>query len=107
MDSKTKTLINLIDDALRIAEDRLLRRQGGAYDAAPLSGLEAVVAALQERKARAMDGTLQPFEGHNSVGLNRDLLDWGEWGTALFQAIEAVEEFYGNNFSSPPRPKGK
>jgi hypothetical protein len=107
MDSKTKTLINLIDDALKIAEDRLLRRRDGSHDVAPLSGLQAVVDALRERKARAREGKLQPFEGNNWVGLNRELLEWGEWGTALFQALESVEEFYRNNFSSPPSPKGK
>jgi hypothetical protein len=98
MDSKTKTLVNLIDDALKIAEDRLLRRQTGAYDLAPLSGLEMLVAALQERKQRALNETLRPFEGHNSVGLNQELLEWGEWGTELFKAIESIEEFYRDNF---------
>jgi hypothetical protein len=98
MDVKTKTLVHLIDDALKIAEDRLLRHEAGAYDAAPLSGLEAIVAVLRERKKSALNGTLKPFAGHNSVGLNRELLEWGEWGTALFQAIESVEEFYRDNF---------
>lgn len=98
MDSKTKTLIHLIDDALKIAEDRLLRLRGNVYDPAPLSGLEMIVAALHERKAQAMAGTLKPFEGHNSVGLYRELLGWGEWGTELFKAIESVEEFYSDNF---------
>lgn len=98
MDSKTKTLVQLIDEALKIAEDRLLRRESGAYDSAPLSGLELIVAALRARRESALNGTLKPFEGHNSVGLNRELLEWGEWGTALFQAIESVEEFYRDNF---------
>ncbi len=98
MDSKTKTLVHLIDDALGIAEDRLLRHEAGVYDPAPLSGLEMVVAALQARRQSALSGTLKPFEGHNSVGLNRELLEWGEWGTRLFKAIEAIEEFYRDNF---------
>jgi hypothetical protein len=103
MDSKTKMLVSLIDDALEIAEGRLLRRDaGGAYDLAPLSGLEAVVASLRHRRESALNGTLKPFEGGNFVGLNRELLEWGEWGTALFQAIEAIEDFYRNNFSSLP-----
>jgi hypothetical protein len=99
MDSKTKTLVHLIDDALKIAEDRLLRRGAqGEHDLAPLSGLEMIIAALRERRERALTGTLAPFEGHNSVGLNRELLEWGEWGTELFQAIESIEEFYRDNF---------
>ena len=98
MDSKTKRLVNLIDDALKIAEGRLLRHDAGVYDLAPLSGLEAVVASLRERRASALKGTLKPFEGHNSVGLNRELLEWGEWGTQLFKAIESIEEFYRDNF---------
>jgi hypothetical protein len=98
MDSKTKTLISLIDDALKIAEDRLLRHEAGVYDAAPLSGLELVVAALRARRASALQGTLKPFAGHNAVGLNRELLEWGEWGTQLFKAIESIEEFYRDNF---------
>jgi hypothetical protein len=98
MDSKTKTLVNLIDDALKIAEGRLLRLEGGVYDPAPLSGLEMIVAALRARRESALQGTLKPFEGHNSVGLNRELLEWGEWGTELFQAIQSVEEFYRDNF---------
>ncbi|HKS26734.1 MAG TPA: hypothetical protein VJS44_02895 [Pyrinomonadaceae bacterium] len=98
MDSKTKTLVNLIDDALKIAEGRLLRVRGDAYDPAPLSGLEAIVAALMERRRMAIKGTLKPFEGQNSVGLNRELLEWGEWGTELFKAIESVETFYSENF---------
>jgi hypothetical protein len=98
MDSKTKTLVNRIDDALKIAEDRLLRIQTNAYDPAPLSGLEAVVASLRERRRMVIKGTLKPFEGHNSVGLNRELLEWGEWGTELFKAIESVETFYRDNF---------
>ena len=98
MDAKTRTLVNLIDDAIQIAEERLLRREPGAYDLAPLSGLEAVVAALQERKAQALSGTLKPLEGNSVVGLNRELLEWGEWGTPLFKALEALEQFYSENF---------
>lgn len=98
MDSKTKTLIRLIDDALKIAEDRLLRRKSGVYDPAPLSGLETVIIALQERREQALKGTLKGFEGHNSVGLNRELLGWGEWGTELFIALESLEAFYSENF---------
>ena len=98
MDSKIKTLVNLIDDALQIAEDRLMRREAGAHDPAPLSGLEMIVAALRQRRETALAGTLKPFEGHNSVGLNRELLEWGEWGTELFKAIEYMEEFYSDNF---------
>ncbi|MBD0371051.1 MAG: hypothetical protein ICV60_09475 [Pyrinomonadaceae bacterium] len=98
MDSKTKTLVNLIDNALKIAEERLLRIQANVYDLAPLSGLEAVVASLRERRRLAISGTLKPFEGLNSVGLNRELLEWGEWGTELFKAIESVEDFYKDNF---------
>lgn len=95
---KLKTLVNLIDNAIKIAEDRLLRREAGEYDLAPVSGLEFVIAALQERKENALKGTLRPFEGHNSVGLNRELLEWGEWGTPLFNALQSVEEFYRDNF---------
>lgn len=98
MDSKTKTLVNLIDDALKIAEDRLLRVRSQDYDPAPLSGLEAIVAALRERRRMAVKGTLKPFEGKDSVGLNRELLEWGEWGTELFKAIESIETFYRDNF---------
>lgn len=98
MDSKTKTLVNLIDDALKIAEDRLLRVRSQEYDAAPLSGLEMIIASLKERRAQALAGKLKPFEGRNSVGLNRELLGWGEWGTELFKAIESVEDFYSENF---------
>lgn len=98
MDSKTKTLLNLIDDALKIAEDRLLRHEADASDPAPLSGLEMIVAALEEKKESALSGTLKPFDGHNSVGLNRELLEWGEWGTPLFKSLEAIEEFYSDNF---------
>ncbi len=99
MDTKTKRLVNLIDDALKIAEDRLLRRQAGAaLDPAPLSGLEAVMSALQERKEDALKGKLKPLEGHDAFGLNRELLEWGEWGTELFKALESIEEFYRENF---------
>ncbi len=98
MDSKTKTLVGLIDDALEIAEARLMRRESGSHDAAPVSGLEAIVTALQERKEAALSGQLQPFDGHNSVGLNRELLEWGEWGTPLFNALQSLEEFYRDNF---------
>lgn len=98
MDSKTKTLVKLINDALKIAEDRLLRIQSNAYDPAPLSGLETIVEALKERRAQAKSGTLKPVKGRGSVGLNRELLEWGEWGTELFKAIESVEDFYRDNF---------
>lgn len=98
MDTKTKTLVNLIDDALQIAEDRLLRHEGGVDDPAPVSGLEALVAALQHRRESALSGNLKPFGGHDSVGLNRELLEWGEWGTPLFKALESLEDFYRDNF---------
>lgn len=99
MDSKTKTLVGLIDDALKIAEDRLLRRESLSHDdAAPVSGLEAIVAALRERKEAALGGALKPFEGRDSVGLNRELLEWGEWGTPLFNSLQSLEEFYRDNF---------
>ena len=98
MDTKTRTLVHLVDDALKIAEDRLLRRDAGAADPAPVSGLEALIDALQDRRESALSGTLKPFGGHDSVGLNRELLEWGEWGTPLFKSIESLEEFYRDNF---------
>jgi hypothetical protein len=98
MDTKTKTLVHMIDDALKITEERLLRREAGVYDAAPVSGLEAVAASLRARRAMAVNGTLKPFDGHNAVGLNRELLEWGEWGTELFKAIESIEDYYRDNF---------
>ncbi len=84
MEAKTRTLINLIDDALKIAEDRLLRREAGVYDPAPLSGLEAVAASLRERRELVLKGTFKPPGGGNSVGLNRELLEW-RVGHAAFQ----------------------
>jgi hypothetical protein len=98
MDAKTKTLVYLINDALKIAEDRLLRRETGEHDLAPLSGLEAIVASLWEQKRQALDGTLKPSGGHDNVGLNRELLEWGEWGTELFRALESIQDFYKDNF---------
>ena len=98
MKDKVETFVSLIDDALKIAEDRLLRREAGEYDPAPISGLEMVVDVLRERKESAIDGTLKPYAGEETVGLNRELLEWGEWGTPLFQAIESVERFYSKNF---------
>ncbi len=95
---KVKTLVDLIDNAIKIAEDRLLRRKAGTDEMAPLSGLEAVVAALRARKEEALEGGLKPFEGRDSVGLNRELLEWGEWGTPLFEALQAIEEYYRDNF---------
>ena len=95
---KVKTLVGLIDNAIKIAEDRLLRRKAGTGEMAPLSGLEAVVAALRARKEEALEGTLKPFEGRDSVGLNRELLEWGEWGTPLFEALQSIEEYYRDNF---------
>lgn len=95
---KVKTFVGLIDNAIKIAEDRLLRRKPSADEMAPLSGLEAVVAALRARKEKALKGTLEPFEGHDSVGLNSDLLDWGEWGTPLFEALQSIEDYYRDNF---------
>ena len=96
---KVKTLVDLIDNAIKIAEDRLLRRSKASdEELAPLSGLEAVVAALQERREQALSGTLQPFEGRDSVGLNNELLSWGEWGTPLFEALQSIEEYYRDNF---------
>lgn len=98
MDSKTKILVSLLDDALKIAEDRLLRREGGEHDPAPVSGLESIVANLQKRKESAIEGTLEPSHGFHTVGLNRELLDWGERSTPLFNALESLEEFYRDNF---------
>jgi len=91
MGYKTQEFVNLVNQALEVAEQIL-----------PESGererLNNVVIQLQSIRSQAQNGQLAPSEGNTTLGLAREVSDWIEnLDSPFLSAIGAIEQFYQKN----------
>jgi len=98
MNEKIQQFIRLIDTAIHIAEGRKSLRDMGVSDPAPAGALENIIDALTRLKNEASAGTLESSHGVVTIGVLREVADWGEDSESeLFQAAKAIERYYLEN----------
>jgi hypothetical protein len=98
MDMKLQHFVKLIDNALQIAEGRMLDQQTGKLDVAPEGALDIAIKNLEEIKNNAICGTLPSFQVYGQLGLTRFVADWDEpLESSLLKAVGAVERYYKEN----------
>jgi hypothetical protein len=95
MDEKITEFVNLIDDALRLAEERLhMNLARGKPKDEPRGVLENIIYALRLQRDEVLSGKLEPSKGYVTLGLSREVLDWDDWGSPLAKAVGKVERYY-------------
>lgn len=95
MNEKTQGFVRLIDRASHVAKERLIRRESGYPDPAPAGALENISAALNHFRKTALADELEPSGGVVTLGILREVGDWGEpAGSDLLQAADDIETYY-------------
>ena len=98
MNTTLERFIELIDQAVEIANHRIVGKEAGRADPAPLSGLQNVVSGLQHIRAQAVSGELSPSAGSARLGLSYTVLDWGEPANShLVDIADRIERYYREN----------
>jgi hypothetical protein len=87
---KIADFIALIDDAVLVAE----KRRSIENEPAIASSLTNVIALLRRTRSDAVGRNLSP-SGGATLGLAREVLDWGEpLGSPLVRSLGAVDRYY-------------
>ncbi|MDT7603990.1 MAG: hypothetical protein QOF61_1987 [Acidobacteriota bacterium] len=101
MGHKLEEFINLVNEALRVAESDLLElhRIDGAE--AQVRWLRNIIKALMQMKEDAAHGRLEPSRGIVTTGLLREVLDVGQCSSSqLVDTASAVESYYLHQLKS-------
>jgi len=94
-DEKVYRFVALLDRAIAIAKERIKLRAEGVADIAPPGALEYLVNGLYKYRTDALNGKLSPSEGVVTIGILREVADWGEASdSTLFKAAKDLESYY-------------
>lgn len=95
VDEKIDGFVTLIDRAVEVAQERIKLQDQGVPDNAPPGALEYIVKGLSEYREQATSGKLPPSRGVVTIGILREIGDWGETSeSALFRAARDLEDYY-------------
>ncbi|MEO0835175.1 MAG: hypothetical protein AAFY16_04115 [Cyanobacteria bacterium J06642_3] len=87
MESKKLEFIQLIDHALKIAEQEKSQNQ--------VEQLNNLTGVLQTIKSKALADQLEPSQGSLTLGLSRGVADWVDsLDSPLLKAVGAIEQYY-------------
>ncbi|MEM8722390.1 MAG: hypothetical protein AAGE84_24370 [Cyanobacteria bacterium P01_G01_bin.39] len=87
MESKKLEFIQLIDHALKIAEQDKSQNQ--------VEQLNNLTGVLQTIKSQALADQLEPSQGSLTLGLSRGVADWVDsLDSPLLKAVGAIEQYY-------------
>jgi hypothetical protein len=95
VNAKIPGLVTLIDEAISMAEERLLNLRAGKPDPSTPGGLERIILGLRYRRDEAVSGKLDSSDGSGSLGLARAAGEYDHWGTDLMGKIGEIEKYYG------------
>jgi hypothetical protein len=94
MNNQIGPFVKFIDDAIQVGNQRLSNEP----DPVIANAVANVVKYLEGIKTEALNGTLTPSGGEVSLGLTREVIDWGESRDSRFLiAVGAVERYYREN----------
>ena len=87
MDTKKLEFIQLIDRALKIAEQTRSKNKA--------EQLNNLTTALQTIKSQVIADRLEPSQGSSTLGLSRGVADWiDSLDSPLLKAVGAIEQCY-------------
>ena len=98
MDATTQGLVNLIDEAIALAQDRLAAKRAGRSDPASEEGLKQIISALQYRRDEAVHTGFEVFDTDISLGLARAALEYDVPDSMLIHKIGDVERYFTKHF---------
>ena len=95
MDEKTLGFVSLLERALDIIEQRINLRNRGVQDSAPPGALEYIAKGLSKERDEALGGQTPPSRGIVTLGILREVADWGEPSDSpLFKVAQELERYY-------------
>ena len=95
METRVAALLELIDEALQVSEQRLLDES----DAVMIERVSNVVRVLQKTKDETLSGSLVPSGGVATLGFTREVLDWGEaLDSPLLKSVGKIDRYYRDHF---------
>ena len=87
--------VEIIDRAIAIAQERINLHANGADDKAPPGALEYIINGLSQYRDQALNGKLPSSGGVVTIGILREVADWGEHAnSSLFRAARDLESYY-------------
>ena len=101
MDAVTQELVSLIDQAIDLAQERLVAKRAGRSDPASEQGLEQILRGLRYRRDEAVTTGYEVEERDTSLGLIRAALEYDAPGSALLAKIYDVEQHFKKHFVRP------
>ncbi|SRR6266567_2093057 len=98
MDAKTRELVNLIDQAIAIAQERLRSKRAGRDDPSTEAGLEQIISGLRYRRAEAASTGYEVSGSYLTLGLARAALEYDVPDSELTRKIGDVEQYFIKHF---------
>src|SRR2546421_10039252 len=98
MDEKIMSLVQLIDEAIELAQDRLKAKRAGRNDPASVEGLEQIISALQYRRNEATTNGYEVSDVDIGLGLARAALEYDVPDSELVRKIGDVERCFTQHF---------
>jgi len=95
VETRVAALLELIDEALQVSEQRLLDES----DAVMIERVSNVVRVLQKTRDETLSGSLVPSGGVATLGFTREVLDWGEaLDSPLLKSVRTIDRYYRDHF---------
>jgi hypothetical protein len=98
MDTKTQELVNLIDQAIAIAQERLGAKRAGRNDPATEAGLEQIISGLRYRRNEAVHTGYEVSDVYVTLGLARAALEYDVADSELVAKIGDIEGHFIKHF---------
>ena len=99
MDKTIEGLVNLIDQAIEIAEQRLSAKCVGVKDPASVGGLERIIQGLRYRREEALSKGYEIQDSDRSLGLARAALEYDAPDSLLIHKIGDIEKYFQRHYN--------
>jgi hypothetical protein len=98
VDEKTQGLVELLDQAIEMAQDRLTAKRAGRSDPSTEAGLGQIISGLQYRRNQAITTGFEVSDVDVSLGLARGALECDVPESDLIRKIGDVERYFRGHF---------
>jgi hypothetical protein len=99
MDERIRGLVELIDQAIDIAQQRLNAKRAGQQDPSSEQGLNQIISGLQYRRDEAIKEGYEVSDTYVTLGLARAALEYDVSNSALVRKIGEVEQYFIKYFT--------
>lgn len=98
MDAKTEGLVQLIDEAIEIGEQRLEAKRRGQNDPSSEVELRAILSGLAYRRNQSINEGFEIGNEDVSLGLARAALEYDQPDSTLVKKIGEIEKYFQRYF---------